>query len=155
MLEIVKYPNITLKHKCQAVTMVGEEERGLLRKMAEIMYLNRGVGLAAPQVGISKQLAVVDIGDKKLLKFINPTIVESEGSEVMEEGCLSIPDVYLNIKRSKRIKIKTLDESGWEIYLEATGLLARAILHEIDHLRGRLIIDHLNPVKRFLTLRKK
>ena len=154
MSAIVKYPNRILKSRCSPVTIVGEEEKEILQKMAKTMYLNRGVGLAAPQLGIKKQLAVVDIGDNKLTKLINPVVVESEGTETMEEGCLSIPNVYIKIKRAKRIKVKSFDENGREFNLEAADLLARAILHEIDHLKGRLIIDYINPIKRFLILRK-
>ena len=123
--------------------------------MAETMYRSRGIGLAASQVGINRQLAVIDVGDKRLIKLINPKVVESNGAEIMEEGCLSIPNVYIHIKRARRVKIKSIDENGREYNLEATGLLARALLHEIDHLNGRLIIDYLNPIKRFLTLKKK
>ena len=155
MFEIIKYPHARLKNGCLPVIIVGGEEKDILQNMAKTMYLNHGVGLAAPQVGINKQLAVVDIGDNKLIKLINPVIVETEGKETMEEGCLSIPNVYINVRRAKRIKVKSLDENSREFDLEATGLLARAILHEIDHLKGRLIIDYLNPVKRFFTLRKK
>ena len=155
MFEIIKLPQTILKRKSRPVAIVGEEEKGLLRKMVETMYLNQGVGLAAPQIGINKQLAVADIGDKQVIKLINPEVIESEGAEVMEEGCLSIPEVYVPVKRAKRIKIKTLDENGRKVELEATGLLARVILHEIDHLKGRLIVDYLNPIKRFLALRGK
>ncbi len=155
MLEIIKYPHSVLKGLSSAVLIVSGEEKSLLQKMAEIMYLNRGIGLAAPQIGISKQLAVVDLGDKKLIKLINPVLVKAEGKEVMEEGCLSIPNIYVNVKRAERIKIKSLTENGKEITFEAEGLMARAILHEMDHLKGRLIIDYLNPIKRFLALRNK
>jgi len=155
MFEIVKYPNATLKKRCSPVNIVGKEERDILQKMAETMYRSRGIGLAASQVGINRQLAVIDVGDKRLIKLINPKVVESNGAEIMEEGCLSIPNVYIYIKRARRVKIKSIDENGREYNLEATGLLARALLHEIDHLNGRLIIDYLNPIKRFLTLKKK
>ena len=155
MSEIVKYPNKILKNGCSPVTIVGKEEKDLLENLTKTMYLSRGVGLAAPQIGINKQLAVVDIGDKRLIKLINPVVIEWEGVETVEEGCLSIPNVYIHVKRANRIKVKSLDENGREFNLEATGLLARAILHEIDHLKGRLIIDYLNPIKRFLALRKK
>jgi peptide deformylase len=155
MFEIVKYPSAILRKGCSPVTIVGNEEKDILENLIKTMYLNRGVGLAAPQVGINKQLAVIDVGDKKLIKLINPAVVEREGAEMMEEGCLSIPNVYINLKRPKQIKVKLLDENGREFHLEATGLLARAILHEMDHLKGRLIIDYLNPIKRFLALKKK
>lgn len=155
MFEIVKYPNASLKKKNLSVVIVGKNEKDTLQQMVKAMYLNRGIGLAAPQVGINKQLAVVDIGDKKLIQLINPVVIESEGTEMMEEGCLSIPNIYIQVKRAKRIKIKSLDENGEEFNMEAADLLARAILHEIDHLKGRLIIDYLNPIKRFFILRKR
>ena len=152
--EIVKYPNSILKNTNFPVVTIGKGERQMLEQMVRTMYLNGGIGLAAPQIGINKQLAVVDIGDKKLIKLINPIVIKAEGKEEMEEGCLSVPNVYINIKRPKRVKIKALDENGREFIMEATGLLGRAILHEIDHLKGRIIIDYLNPIKRFIILRK-
>lgn len=155
MPEIVKYPDPVLKNGCSPVAIVGEKEKDLLKNLIKTMYLNHGIGLAAPQVGVNKQIAVVDTGDRRALKLINPVIVEVDGIEIMEEGCLSIPDVYIRVKRAKRIKLKSLDENGREIILETAGLMARVVLHEIDHLKGRLIIDYLNPVKRFLTLRNK
>lgn len=156
MREIAKYPNTILRNRCHPVTIVGEEEKDLLAEMTKIMHLNQGVGLAAPQIGISKQLAVIDVGDKHLLKLINPVVLEAGGGkETMEEGCLSIPNVYVQVKRANKIKVKSLDENGRQIILEVKGLTARAILHEVDHLKGHLIIDYLNPIKRFLTLRKK
>lgn len=153
-MEILKYPNPILKKSSASVFAVGEEDRALLKQMAEIMYLNRGVGLAAPQVGINKKLLVVDVGDKNLLCLVNPIIIKTAGTDEMEEGCLSVPDIYVSIKRPASIKIKALNENGKLLSFEATGLLARAILHEIDHLNGRLIIDHLNPIKRFQLLKK-
>ena len=155
MLEIVKHPNPALKCRCSPVAIVGDDEKELLRNMARAMYLNHGVGLAAPQIGINRQIAVVDIGDKNVLNLINPEIIEADGTEVMEEGCLSIPEIYIHVKRAQRIKVKSMDENGRETVLEANGLMARVILHEIDHLKGRLIIDHINPIRRFLVLKKK
>jgi len=153
-MEILKYPNPILKKASASVFAVGEEDRALLKQMAEIMYLNHGVGLAAPQVGINKKLLVVDIGDKNLLCLVNPIIIKTVGTDEMEEGCLSVPNIYVSIKRPASIKIKALNENGKLLSFEATGLLARAILHEIDHLNGRLTIDHLNPIKRFQLLKK-
>ena len=154
MFDIVKYPNRLLKKKCAAVAMVGDEERDTLRRMLKAMYLNKGIGLAAPQVGINKKLAVVDIGDKKVVRLINPSITKLRGSEAMEEGCLSIPGAYVNVKRPSHITVESLDENGRKIRFEASGLSARAIMHEIDHLNGKLIIDYVNPVQRFLKTRR-
>lgn len=153
-MEILTYPNPTLKKTSAPVLAVGEEDRSLLEEMVKTMYLSHGIGLAAPQIGINKKLMVVDIGDKNILRLINPIIIKAAGKEEMEEGCLSVPNIYVNIKRAKSVKIKALNENGRLVNFEATGLLARAILHEIDHLNGRLIIDHLNPIKRFQFLRK-
>ncbi len=155
MFNIVKYPDPILKKRCSPVAVVSEGEKDLLGDLIKVMHINHGVGLAAPQVGVNKQMAVVDTGEEPILKLINPVIIAADGTEIMEEGCLSIPNVYIPVKRAKQIKVKSLDENGREIVLEATGLMARAILHEIDHLKGRLIIDYLNPVKRFFILRKK
>ena len=155
MFDIVKYPDPILKKRCSPVAVVSEEEKDLLGDLIKVMHMNHGVGLAAPQVGVNKQMAVVDAGEEPILKLINPVIIAADGTEIMEEGCLSIPNVYIPVKRAKQIKVKLLDENGRELVLEATGLMARAILHEIDHLKGRLIIDYLNPVKRFFILRKK
>lgn len=153
-MEILRYPNSVLKRPSAALLTVGNEAREMLEKMAETMYSNRGIGLAAPQIGINKQLIVVDIGDGRILRLINPLVLKKEGKEEMEEGCLSVPGIYISIKRPKKIKIKALNENGQEISLEAAGLLARAIMHEIDHLRGKLIMDHINPIKRLRILRK-
>ncbi len=153
-MEILKYPNSILKKASSPVLSIGEDDRNLLEQMTRAMYLNRGVGLAAPQVGVNKQIIVADIGDKALLRLINPVVVKTAGKDEMEEGCLSVPNVYVKIKRPKLIKIRALNESGQLINFEANGLLARVILHEIDHLNGRLIIDYINPLKRFRLLKK-
>jgi peptide deformylase len=153
-MEILKYPNPILKKASASVLAVGDEERDLFERLSKMMYLSHGVGLAAPQIGINKQLIVIDIGDKKVFRLANPVLLKAEGREEMEEGCLSVPNIYVNVKRPRKIKISALNETGQIINLEASGLLARAILHEIDHLRGKLIIDHLNPIKRFQTLKK-
>ena len=154
MSDIVKYPNAVLRKRSSEIDIVGEEERSLMDEMVKTMRINRGVGLAAPQVGVNKKIAVVDIGDRKLLKMVNPTILELKGVENMEEGCLSIPNIYVNVKRAKSIKVRYLDENGKSQLLEAKGFLARAILHEIDHLNGKLIADYLNPMVKFFVLRK-
>ena len=153
-MEILRYPDPILKKSSAPLLAVGNEDRSLLNEMAEVMYNSHGIGLAAPQIGINKQIIVVDIGDKRLLRLVNPVVLKSEGKEEMEEGCLSVPGIYINIKRPRTITIKALNENGQAANLEATGLLARAILHEIDHLRGTLIIDHLNPLKRWQVLKK-
>ena len=113
--------------------------------MAKLMYLSQGVGLAAQQVGIDKQLAVIDIGNG-LIKFINPVIIKRQGIDLLEEGCLSVPGVSIKVKRAKSVTVHFLDEEGSVQQLHADGLLARALQHELDHLAGVLIIDYVNPV---------
>lgn len=146
-LKIVKFPAPILKKEAAKVTHVGAHEKALLAKMAEAMYLNGGVGLAAVQVGIDKQMAVVDVGSG-LLKLINPVIIKKEGRESMEEGCLSVPGMAVKVRRAKKIHVSFLNENGEASRLKADGFCARAIQHEIDHLSGKLIIDYLNPIKK-------
>lgn len=120
---------------------VGPGERILIKAMIETMYSEEGVGLAAPQVGVNKQLFVVDVGDGPMA-LINPKIVESSGSSVVEEGCLSVPNGYVKIERAERIVVKFLDEQNNQKEMECTKLLSRAIQHECDHLEGKLIVDY-------------
>lgn len=153
-LEIRKFPSPILRCKAEKVAKVGEREKKALEDMAKTMYFNQGVGLAAVQVGINKQLAVIDVGEG-LLKLINPIITKKEGCEAMEEGCLSVPGASVNVKRAKKVLVSFLNEKGELNELKADGLLARAIQHEIDHLSGRLIIDYIHPIKRFLSKKRK
>jgi peptide deformylase len=153
-LELVKFPNSILRRKAQKVGKVTAAERSMLDDMAGAMYLSQGVGLAAVQVGIDRQLAVVDTGDG-LIKMMNPIIVKKEGVEVREEGCLSCPGECVKVKRAKKITVSYLTEDGEVAQLKADGLLARAIQHEIDHLGGTLIIDYLGPIKKLLLKSKK
>lgn len=148
-LVIKKYPDPFLRKKARKVERVTEIEKDLLSQMTEVMYLSGGVGLAANQVGINKQLVVVDIG-KGLIKLVNPVITKKRGSVIQEEGCLSVPENCIKVKRSKEITVKYLDENGDARQLRSEGLLARVIQHETDHLSGKLIIDYLNPIKRLL-----
>lgn len=151
-LSIKKYPDPILRKKTRKVDRITDLEIELLHKMAETMYLNQGVGLAANQVGIDKQMAVIDIGSG-LFKMVNPVIARREGSEILEEGCLSVPGRCIKVKRSKKITVNYMNEEGNASQLRAEGLLARAIQHEMDHLAGKLIIDYLSPIKR-LFLKK-
>ena len=155
VMDIKIFPDPGLRKKGEAVLGIGKEERRILVDMAETMYLKGGVGLAAIQVGVHRNMVVIDTGEG-LMKLINPVILKKEGFETQEEGCLSIPDKCVNVKRSKKIVVSYLDEDGRAIRLPTEGLLARVIQHEIDHLSGRLIIDYLSPLKRLcgsLTLR--
>ena len=141
LLEIKKYPDPILKKKSKKVKEIGDKERELIKNMFETMYVQKGVGLAAPQVGILKRIAVVDIG-KGSQVFINPRIIEKRGGkEISEEGCLSVSGKFLKIKRWKEIKVRVQDEQGQEFEIQATGLLARCLQQEIDHLNGISILD--------------
>lgn len=153
-LVIKKFPDPILRKKASKVLKVTSREKDTLCAMAKLMYLSQGVGLAAQQVGIDKQLAVIDIGDG-LIKCVNPVIVKREGRELLEEGCLSVPTVTVKIKRAKSITVHFLDEEGNAQVLTADGLLARAFQHEIDHLAGVLIIDYVNPVKKILLAARR
>ena len=153
ILEIEKYPSHILTKACLRVNKIGPEEEKTLKDMASTMYENQGIGLAASQVGISKRLIVIDVGSG-LIELANPRILRKSGSMVMEEGCLSLPGVCIKIKRAEQVLVEFLDRSGNKTTLEAQGLLARAIQHEIDHLNGRIIIDYLGPIKKLFLKRK-
>lgn len=155
-MEIKRFPDPILRKKGEDVKAVGVEEKKILADMAETMYLKGGVGLAAVQVGISRNMIVVDIGDG-LINMINPSILKREGSETEEEGCLSVPDECINVKRSKKVVVDYMNEKGQAERIIAEGLLARVIQHEVDHLLGKLIIDYISPLKKIcnsLTTRK-
>lgn len=155
-MEVLCLPNPILRKKAQTVKSLGDEERQILADMSETMYLKGGVGLAAIQVGVIKSLIVVDIGDG-LMKFINPVIIKKEGSESQDEGCLSVPDKCVSVKRAKKIVVEYLNDKGEPLKLSSEGLLARVLQHEIDHLMGKLIVDYLSPFKKLcnsLTTRK-
>ena len=152
-LVIRKFPDPVLRIKAAKVSGVTACEKEILSEMARIMYLARGVGLAASQVGIDKQLAVIDVGSG-LIKLVNPVIVKRSGWTVLEEGCLSVTDVSIKVRRSKFVTVNFLDEEGCARQVRAGELLARAVQHELDHLSGILIVDHLNPVKKMFLKRK-
>ncbi|WP_077367345.1 peptide deformylase [Anaerosalibacter sp. Marseille-P3206] len=129
-----------LRKKSREITDINDRIITLLDDMAETMYESEGVGLAAPQVGVLRRVVVIDVGDG-LLKLINPEIIETNGASIDYEGCLSVPGVSGKVERPEKVKIKYLDLDGNEKELEGTGLLARAMCHEIDHLNGILFID--------------
>jgi peptide deformylase len=152
LLEIKKYPDKILKEKTAFIDSFDSDLQCLIHNMIETMHASRGIGLSANQVGISKRLCVIDtsIREEKmpLIVLINPVIIEKEGKEEAEEGCLSIPGYLSTIKRSARVIVKALDREGKPLKIEAIGLLARVFQHEIDHLDGILIIDRISPIKR-------
>lgn len=159
ILEILTAPDPILKKKAEPVDDVTDEIRTLLDDMAETMYDAPGIGLAAPQVGVLKRVIVIDVHgedeEPKLLKMVNPTVTwESEETGTYEEGCLSVPQSYSDVERPAQVKVTYLDENGVTQEIEADGLLATCIQHEIDHLNGTLFIDHISRIKRSIIMRK-
>ncbi|PTV97862.1 peptide deformylase [Halanaerobium saccharolyticum] len=140
-LQIRKIGDPVLRTKAKKIDEITEKINDLIDNMFETMSSEDGIGLAAPQVGILKRIAVVDIQEDNKIVLINPEIIEEEGKAVMEEGCLSIPGETGDVIRAEKIKVKTLDRDGNEIEFKAEGLEARAIQHEIDHLDGILFLD--------------
>lgn len=156
---IVKFPDPVLRKNALPVVNADGKLQSLIDRMVETLYNVPGLGVAAPQVGESLRLFVYDMtvreGEKqKLTVLMNPEIVSMEGEIYDEEGCLSIPDYFEKVKRAARILVKGFDRDGKEIRIEAEGLHARLIQHEIDHLNGVLMLDHLSSLKRNLLLRK-
>jgi peptide deformylase len=152
--KVVKYGSDVLRKVAQPVEEITDEIRQIAKDMLETMYASDGVGLAAPQVGISKRIIVVDVNpydpSYEPIALINPEIVEQEGQADVEEGCLSVPEIRGPVKRSEKITIEALDLDGKKVRIEATDLLARALQHEIDHLNGTLFIDHLSRLRQQL-----
>jgi len=159
VLKIIEAPNQLLRKAAKPVKEYNPDVEKLAEDMAETMYAAPGVGLAANQVSVLKQVLVVDVSrkdePKNLLVLINPEIVESEDWEEMEEGCLSLPDFRQVIGRAGKIRVAAKNLKGEDIELFAEGLLARAIQHEFDHINGRLLLDYSNPIKRELYLKKR
>jgi len=142
-----------LRKKAKPVKKVTAEHREILNSMAESMYEHSGIGLAAPQVGISVQLIVVDIGEG-IHKLVNPKIVKRQGRQAIQEGCLSVPGVCIKVKRSKQVWVEALDENNCALKLEAKDLFACVLQHEIDHLEGKLIIDYTSLLGKLRIKRK-
>jgi peptide deformylase len=155
--KILHYPDKRLRIPGEAVTDFGPELSQLIDDMAETMYAAPGVGLAATQIGEAKQLFIIDISQddepSELRVFVNPQIVSAEGKIDWEEGCLSFPGEHHEVKRAGKVKVRAQDRSGAWFELEAEGLLAVAVQHENDHLNGKLMIDHLSPLKRRIVHR--
>ena len=152
ILPIRLYPDPVLRVRCSKVTSFDRELRRLAEDMVETMHAAPGVGLAAPQVGVERRLAVVDVSvgkDASALRFlVNPEIVEERGSEVESEGCLSIPGITEKVRRPLAVRVRAQDLDGEDLELEAEAFEARAVCHEIDHLKGVLFIDHLRGLRR-------
>lgn len=154
ILEIKEYGEPVLRGKALPVTEIALEILNLIKDMAETMYADSGLGLAAPQVGVSKRIIVIDGEEDGLIVLINPMIVKSEGELVEEEGCLSIPGIYSQVKRSSKVTVKALNQNGDQIEMTKEGLAARALQHEIDHLDGILFIDRIGKMERQIALNK-
>ena len=150
LLEILHFPDARLRLKAQPVSQVDDQVRQMVKDMFETMYQAPGIGLAATQVNIQLAIIVIDVSENKdePLCLINPKIIDSDGIEEMQEGCLSVPGFYENVTRAENVKIQALNESGETFELEADGLLAVCIQHEMDHLDGKLFVDYLSPLKR-------
>jgi len=142
-----------LRKKAKKITRVNSEHSGILSRMAGLMYESKGIGLAAPQVGLDYRMIVVDIGTG-LYKLVNPRIVKKTGRQTREEGCLSVPGIYVNISRAKKIFLEALDENGKLQKIQAQDLLACVFQHEIDHLEGKLILDYVSLLKKIALKRK-
>ncbi len=155
--KILHYPDKRLRIKGEPVTDFGPALQQLVDDMAETMYAAPGVGLAAPQIGESKSLFIIDVSDgegpSELRVFVNPIIEKLSGEIAWEEGCLSFPGVHQDIKRAERVKVRAQDRHGVWFELETGDLLAIAVQHENDHIEGRLMIDHLSPLKRRIVHR--
>lgn len=159
ILSIIKAPDPALKRKCKPVRQVDDSIRSLMDDMLETMYEAPGVGLAAPQVGVLKRVIVVDVtgaGEERApVRMANPKLIElSEEFELYEEGCLSFPDQYADVKRPAHIRVRFLDHENEIREIEADGMRATCIQHEMDHLDGVLFVDHLSALKRHMIFRK-
>jgi peptide deformylase len=156
LLPILEFPDPRLRTKAAPVSVVDEELRLLIDNMFETMYAAPGIGLAATQVNVHKRVLVIDISQDhdQPLVLINPQIIARQGVEETEEGCLSVPGIYDKVSRAEKIKVRTLTRSGQQIDMEADGLLAVCIQHEMDHLDGKLFVDYLSELKR-TRIRKK
>jgi peptide deformylase len=156
--EVVKWPEPVLAKRGAEVTEFDTELATLVEEMFESMYAAQGIGLAAPQIAISKRVTVIDISfgndEKQKYALINPVVVTAEGKQVEEEGCLSLPEIREKVQRAARVKVRAQNVKGEWFEVEGTELLARALLHEIDHLDGILFIDRISRLKRELVLRK-
>jgi peptide deformylase len=153
VLEIKKYPERVLKEKATPVADIDSDIQRLIDDMIETMYAAPGIGLAAPQVGVSKRIIVIDVSVKEgektpLIVLINPEIITAQGEIESEEGCLSLPGYITTIKRAERVTVEGLNRDGVKIRIEGDGLLSRALQHEIDHLEGKLLIDRISSIKR-------
>jgi peptide deformylase len=149
VLNILRYPDARLHKIAAPITVFDEALKKLVAEMAETMYAAPGIGLAATQVDVHKQVIVVDVSERRdsLVVLVNPEIVEAVGVSDIEEGCLSVPSIYELVERAERVKVRAYDQNGKAFTLEAQGLLAVCIQHEMDHLEGKVFIEYLSQLK--------
>jgi len=149
LLHILRYPDARLHKVAAPVTVFDDALKQLVADMAETMYAAPGIGLAATQVDVHKQVIVVDVSDRRdsLIVLVNPEIVEANGVSDIEEGCLSVPTVYEMVPRAERVKVRAYDQNGNPFTLEAQGLLSVCLQHEMDHLRGKVFVEYLSQLK--------
>jgi peptide deformylase len=149
VLNILRYPDARLHKLAAPVTVFDEALKKLVRDMAETMYGAPGIGLAATQVDVHKQVIVIDVSERRdsLVVLINPEILDSSGVSDIEEGCLSVPGIYETVDRAERVKVRAHDQNGNPFTIEAQGLLAVCIQHEMDHLKGKVFVEHLSQLK--------
>jgi peptide deformylase len=149
ILQILQYPDPRLHTIAKKVSQVNEATRKLIKNMAQTMYAAPGVGLAATQVDVHEQIIVMDISEShtELRVFINPEIIVKSGEQTTEEGCLSVPGIYENVRRAEKVTVRALNQTGDEFTLEAEGFLAVCIQHEMDHLLGRVFVEYLSQLK--------
>lgn len=156
--QVVKWPEPGLAQRGEEVTVFDDALKQLVEEMFESMYIAQGIGLAAPQIAVSKRITVIDVSFKKnpsdKLALINPEIIHAEGRQVEEEGCLSLPEIREKVARAAKVRVKAQDVTGKWFEVEGEELLSRALQHEIDHLDGVLFIDRISRLKRELVLRK-
>jgi peptide deformylase len=149
LLNILRYPDARLHKVATPVTVFDETLKKLVADLAETMYAAPGIGLAATQVDVHKQVIVVDVSERRdsLVVLVNPEILEAHGVSDIEEGCLSLPGIYELVERSERVKVRAFDHNGTAFTLEAQGLLSVCIQHELDHLKGKVFVEHLSQLK--------
>lgn len=155
-LSILEFPDPRLRTVAKTVTQVDDAMRALIDDMFETMYAAPGIGLAASQVDVHKRLLVLDVSEHSdaPMVFINPEVLSSEGEQVYQEGCLSVPGIYADVHRADRIRVRALDRDGDSFECEANGVLAVCIQHEMDHLAGKLFVDYLSPLKRDMVKKR-
>jgi peptide deformylase len=155
-LNILEFPDPRLRTVAKPVASVDDELRALIADMFETMYAAPGIGLAATQVDFHQRLLILDVSENAdaPMVFINPEILSSEGEQVYQEGCLSVPGIYADVHRADRIRVRALDRDGNPFEIDADGVLAVCIQHEMDHLAGKLFVDYLSPLKRDMVRKK-